>query len=74
MIAIDKTWHKTCFKCGGAGTEGCGRTLSLDGYLEHLKEVAFINRRLAELSYEINLKSYTHTLTHSHTHLSIDYL
>ena len=39
VIAIDRSWHKLCFKCGGANTDGCNRTLTLDAYSEHNKEV-----------------------------------
>jgi len=33
--ALNKTWHKACFTCGASKGDGCGRTLSRDGYLDH---------------------------------------
>lgn len=44
VIAISKTWHKTCFTCGGKHNvegdpkAGCKKGLTLDTYLEHDKE------------------------------------
>ena len=44
VIAISKTWHKTCFTCGGKhnaegdSKAGCKKGLTLDTYLEHDKE------------------------------------
>ena len=34
--AINRVWHKTCFKCGGTSSDGgCGKVLTLDKYLSH---------------------------------------
>ena len=44
VIAIGKTWHKSCFLCGGKHNVegdpkvGCKKGLTLDTYLEHDKE------------------------------------
>jgi cysteine and glycine-rich protein len=36
VVALGNIWHKSCFKCGGVGTtDGCGRTMTLDKYLDH---------------------------------------
>jgi cysteine and glycine-rich protein len=35
LLAIGKTWHKLCFKCGGSAHDGCKRVLPLGKYLEH---------------------------------------
>lgn len=35
IIAIGKSWHNTCFKCGGQAGDGCGRTLRRDNYSDH---------------------------------------
>jgi cysteine/glycine-rich protein len=35
IIAIGKTWHNTCFKCGGCTGDGCGRVLRRDNYTDH---------------------------------------
>jgi hypothetical protein len=37
VTAINQTWHKSCFRCGGkAGPLGCKKVLTLDAYVEHL--------------------------------------
>ena len=34
--AINRIWHKHCFKCGGTSNDGgCGKVLTLDKYLSH---------------------------------------
>ena len=44
VIAISKTWHRSCFLCGGKHNAdgdpkaGCKKGLTLDTYLEHDKE------------------------------------
>jgi hypothetical protein len=37
ILALSRTWHKTCFCCGAgsADSNGCGRTLTRDGYSDH---------------------------------------
>lgn len=35
VIAVGKVWHNTCFKCGGCSSNGCGRVLKRDNYLDH---------------------------------------
>jgi len=35
LLAISKLWHKSCFTCGGTASDGCGRVLTLDKYLDH---------------------------------------
>jgi len=35
VIAIGQVWHNTCFTCGGANKDGCGRVLQRDGYSDH---------------------------------------
>jgi len=31
-LACKKNWHVDCFTCGGTNTDGCHKTLTLDGY------------------------------------------
>jgi hypothetical protein len=38
MLAIGKLWHKNCFTCGGVNSDGCKKTLSRDGYVDHDQE------------------------------------
>ena len=37
IVALSRTWHKLCFKCGALSPEnnGCAKTLTLDGYMDH---------------------------------------
>lgn len=35
IVAMSRTWHKSCFVCGTNRGDGCGKTLPRDGYLEH---------------------------------------
>lgn len=32
VVAIGRSWHKTCFACGGSGTLGCGRVLQINNF------------------------------------------
>jgi len=32
LLAANAVWHKTCFTCGGSGSEGCGRVLKIDNF------------------------------------------
>lgn len=36
IVAMSRTWHKTCFVCGANRRDGCGKTLTRDGFLEHV--------------------------------------
>ena len=43
IIAIGKTWHKACFKCGGVKNLscpefGCGRGITLNTFQEYQRE------------------------------------
>ena len=42
VIAVNRTWHKTCFVCGGTGNQGCKRQLSLLAYVYLYAYVAFL--------------------------------
>lgn len=35
LIAIGHVWHDKCFTCGGKNSDGCGRVMKRDGYLDH---------------------------------------
>jgi cysteine/glycine-rich protein len=35
VVAIDRTWHKTCFACGGTTADGCKKVLALHNYVDH---------------------------------------
>ena len=39
LVAINRTWHKSCFCCGGtSGVPTCKKVLPLTGYLSHGKD------------------------------------
>ena len=35
LLACNKTWHKSCFCCGGAGNDGCNRVLQYGQQMMH---------------------------------------
>eukprot|EP01035_Chromulina_nebulosa_P017959 gene17959-23589_t len=36
--ALNKLYHKSCFKCGGHNSDGCNKVLTLDKYTDHDNE------------------------------------
>ena len=35
ILAMNKSWHKTCFTCGINNGDGCGRTMQKGAFLDH---------------------------------------
>lgn len=48
LVAVGKTWHTTCFICGGSSEDGCKRVMKRDGYVDHNNE-PFCNACYAKL-------------------------
>ena len=76
IIAMDSTWHKNCFCCGGVnGTDGCKKILSADGY-EVLNNVPYCytcflsTKKSANQSQEKNDVTTAHA-THEPVHTAV---